>query len=161
MDSIKPQLSIWEFSRAEPHSQYKSGKLGRRGRFCYWYFFSAWPFCGLSTWTIPTCLMWLCWPEQWFLRKPLLRVQFSGHWRERWRNNPFCNMRFKQGCLGGFYQTCELPCYTAVTKAIKWPSLTTEFNLFFPLDCCLVLTVQKWFRHVITMNVVLNCDTVC
>lgn len=115
-----PQLSFWEFTQAEPHCQYKPGKPGRWGWFCYWYFFSAWPFYNLSTQASPSCLIWLNWPEQWRLENYCCGFNsqagersFEGTihsviWGLSWKN--------KQGLLSDFYQTTQLPCYTVAAE---------------------------------------------
>lgn len=165
MDSIKAPSCPFESSPKQNHTQYKPGKLGRRGRFFYWHFLSAWPFYNLSTQTSPSCLIWPHWPEQWCLENyccvfnsQATGVNFEGtiHSLIWGLNKDFL------GCFfWWFLSNISTSLLHSCCRAIKWPSLTAGFNLFFPLDCCLGLTILKWFTHVITVNVVLNCNTVC
>lgn len=129
-----PQLSFWESTEAEHNCQYRPGKLERWGRFCYWYFFSAWPFYNLSTQTSPSCLIWLNWPEQWRLENYC--CGFKSQWKKLSRNNPlfYIKIMLKDQTTSFrlfFLSNISIPLLLRCCTAVKWPSLVTGFS-FFP-----------------------------
>lgn len=134
-----PQLSLWESTEAEPNCQYKPGKLERWGRFCYWYFFSAWPFYNLSTQTSPSCLIWLNWPEQWRLENYC--CGFKSQWKKLSRNNPLFYMRImlKDQTTSFrlfFYQTSQFPCSSDVVQLSNDHHSWQDLAFFLSLSCC-------------------------
>lgn len=158
-----PQFSFWVFTQAEPHCQCKPG---RWGQFCFDISFLLDPSIIWALNMSPGCLIWLNGPEQWRLENYCCEVQFSGQWKELWRDNPFCYMRLrlsknKQVFFGDFYTTYQLPCHAVAAEPLLDDHSQRSETFSLSLDCCSGPTIQQWFPDVITVYAVFVCYWLC
>lgn len=140
-----PKLPAWEFSRVELHIQYLLSKPGRKGQFCYWHFFSAWPLSNLNSQTSPRCLIealtWAAVVSS--ILKPLQGTleEQSILWHE-----VETRLFFEVGSIKDLN--------SPATQLLQSSEVTITHNMIhllsLPQDCCLGLKILKWFTHVIT-----------